>query len=112
MKLRYAYLEVHNWLMAIHNILVKHQNTIYGAPQFDIWISIIQFMKIHSYKLRCSINAPDLWSYRIEKRNFIFKIMDLHKSNMELYRKFIELHKSIVEHHISATEVYNSYGAP
>ena len=108
MKLRYAYLEVHNWLMAIHNILVKHQNTIYGAPQFDIWISIIQFMKIHSYKLMCSINAPDLWSYKIEMWNFIFKIMDLHKSNMELYRKFIELHKSIVEHHISATEVYNS----
>ena len=108
MKLRYAYLEVHNWLMAIHNILVKHQNTIYGAPQFDIWISVIQFMKIHSYKLRCSINAPDLWSYKIEIWNFIFKIMDLHKSNMELYRKFIELHKSIVEHHISATEVYNS----
>ena len=38
-----------------------------------------------------------------------YKIMELHKSNMELYRKFIELHKSVVEHHISATEVHNSY---
>ena len=109
MKLTYGYLEVHNWLMAIQNIIVKHQYTIYGAPEFDIWISIIQFMKIHNYKLRCSINAPDLWSYRIEIWNFIFKIMELHKSNMELYRKFIELHKSIVEHHIAATEVHNSY---
>ena len=94
---------------AIQNILVKHQNTIYGAPQFDIWIFIIQFMKIHNYKLRCSINAPDLWSYRFEIWNFIFKIMDLHKLNMELYKTFIEIHKSIVEHHISAKEVHNSY---
>ena len=86
MKLLYAYLEVQNWLMAIQNVFVNHQNTIYGAPQCDIWISIIQFIKIHDYELRCSINAPDLWRYRNEIWNFIFKIMELHKSNMELYR--------------------------
>ena len=95
--------------MAIQNIIVNHQSTIYGAPQFDIWISIIQFMKIHNYELRCCINAPDSWSYRIEIWSFIFKIMELHNSNMELYRQFIELHKSIVERHMSATEVHDSY---
>ena len=40
MKLRYGYLEVHNWLMAIQNIIVKHQNTIYGARYMDLHNSI------------------------------------------------------------------------
>ena len=65
MKLVYAYLEVHNWLMDIQNIFVKHQNTIYEAPKFDIWISIIQLMEIRNCELRCSINAPDLWATKL-----------------------------------------------
>ena len=78
MKLVYAYLEVHNWSMDIQNIFVKHQNTIYGAPKFDIWISIIQLMEIHNCELRCSINAPDLWSYTMDLGNFTFTLMELH----------------------------------
>ena len=49
MDINNSIMDMHNSIMDIHNSIMDiHNSSIYGYPEFDLWISTIRFMTIHN----------------------------------------------------------------